>query len=607
MTGRRKAAYNQRHLFKARSPANTGWRGCQETAGPILMTQNLRHIRNKIFAALSASGVLGGVALANNPVDGGISLLPAKSAIAQEVHIFHNWILMPVMTGISLFVLALLLWVIVRYNAKANPTPSKFSHNTLVEVLWTGIPIIILLFISLFSFDLLYKEDVIPDGKQVVVAGDGQQTTFGFANDFSERRVVRRASHMEVVLVGNGNEQKLSYRDDYSLSGLGDPEIQVTLNNAPATGQNIVIRGGRTRIGPQKILGLFGEDKSEIALAPTMTLKVTGYQWNWSYSYPDFDDFEIFSKMLTEEQTTPDLYRFAVDNPIYVPVGESIRVITTAADVIHSWAMPNFAIKIDAVPGRLNETWFNALEEGTYYGQCSEICGIKHSFMPIEVRVVSKEAFVAWVDEQRALNGLPPLGSETASQDPIDDAEEVAAIDVAEVAASSEVPALETAELNVEEIAEPPVEEPVASPNTSVVEPVVAALPEALQRCEDDLNALVQATKISFQISSATIDPASYGVLEQIASVARDCNGAAIEIGGHTDSTGSEETNQIISAARAQAVADFLAAQDVGTTRLTVQGYGPGQPIASNATREGRAQNRRIEFSVTATDAVTAE
>ena len=139
------------------------------------MTHIMRTIKNKLLAAATAATALAAPALANNPVDGGIAMLPAKSAVAQEVHVFHNWILMPIMTGISLFVLALLLWVIMRYNSKANPNPRKFSHNTLVEVLWTGIPILILLFIALFSFDLLYKEDVIPDGKQVVAEADGSQ------------------------------------------------------------------------------------------------------------------------------------------------------------------------------------------------------------------------------------------------------------------------------------------------------------------------------------------------------------------------------------------------------------------------------------------------
>jgi cytochrome c oxidase subunit 2 len=140
-----------------------------------------------------------------------------------------------------------------------------------------------------------------------------------------------------------------------------------------------------------------------------MTLKVNGYQWGWTYSYPDYGDFEFSSNMAAEDQTTPDRYRFEVDNRVVVPVGETIRVTTTARDVIHSWALPNFAIKIDAVPGRINETWFRAEREGVYYGQCSEICGVRHSFMPIAVEVVSRPAFEAWVDGQRALAGLDPM------------------------------------------------------------------------------------------------------------------------------------------------------------------------------------------------------
>ncbi|HBK90861.1 MAG TPA: hypothetical protein DDZ68_04225 [Parvularcula sp.] len=140
-----------------------------------------------------------------------------------------------------------------------------------------------------------------------------------------------------------------------------------------------------------------------------MTLKVVGYQWGWSYSYPDFGDFEFASNMLPEEKTTPELYRFEVDNRVVVPVGETIRVVTTARDVIHSFALPNMAIKVDAVPGRLNETWFKADREGVFYGQCSEICGVRHSAMPIAVEVVSRPKFEAWVDSQRALAGMAPM------------------------------------------------------------------------------------------------------------------------------------------------------------------------------------------------------
>jgi cytochrome c oxidase subunit 2 len=140
-----------------------------------------------------------------------------------------------------------------------------------------------------------------------------------------------------------------------------------------------------------------------------MTLKVTGRQWGWTYSYPDFGDFDFLSDMLPKEQTTPELYLLAVDNPVYIPVGETIRITTTASDVIHSFALPNFAVKIDAIPGRFNETWIKADKPGVYYGQCSEICGIRHAYMPIEVRAVSRPEFEAWVDAQRELNGMEPM------------------------------------------------------------------------------------------------------------------------------------------------------------------------------------------------------
>ena len=147
-------------------------------------------------------------------------------------------------------------------------------------------------------------------------------------------------------------------------------------------------------------------ERKQIALAPSVTIKATGYQWNWQYAYPDFGDFDFFSNMLPKDQATPETWLLEVDNRLVVPVGETVRVITTANDVIHSWALPAFAIKIDAVPGRLNETWFNAEREGVYYGQCSEICGIKHAYMPIAVEVVSRGEFESWVDQQRELAGL---------------------------------------------------------------------------------------------------------------------------------------------------------------------------------------------------------
>ncbi len=356
--------------------------------------------------------------------DNGVALLPAGSALASDVHFFHNAVLMPVMTVISFFVLALLMWVIVRFNAKANPEPRKFSHNTLVEVIWTGVPILILLFISASSFELLMSEDKTPDGKQVVYEGDGKTTAFEFPNDFaSATRKVAAKRHLDVFVEQGGELRKIAARA-FDADGFKDGPVTVTLADAPAAGESVIIRGGRSRVGGQR---WFWRDAShsEIAMAPTMTIKVNGYQWGWSYAYPDFGDFEYTSNMLPEDKTTPALYRLAVDNNVVVPVGETIRVTTTARDVIHSWAMPNFALKIDAVPGRINETWFKADREGIYYGQCSEICGVKHSFMPIAVEVVSREKFEAWVDGQREFAGMAPMFSgeeRLASADEADDA-----------------------------------------------------------------------------------------------------------------------------------------------------------------------------------------
>ncbi len=352
----------------------------------------------KPIAAISGFSVWAAAAAQAQITPGGIGMQPANSALAEEVHWFHNIILMPVITIISLFILALLIWIVLRYNAKTNPKPRKFSHNTLVEIIWTGVPIIILLVIALPSFELLYKEDVIPDGQQVVAPGDGQTVDFIFANDFPESRMVRRPNHLQVI-VDNGLEQRiLKHRADYRVDGFGEADLVVSLNTPPAAGERVIIRGGRSI-----------DHRGDITLAPTITLKATGYQWGWSYAYPDFGDFEFVSNMLPKDQTTPELYLREVDNHIVVPVGETVRVTTTARDVIHSWALPAFAIKVDAVPGRINETWFNADREGVYYGQCSEICGIKHAFMPIAVEVVSRPAFEAWVDSQRALAGLEPM------------------------------------------------------------------------------------------------------------------------------------------------------------------------------------------------------
>jgi cytochrome c oxidase subunit 2 len=374
---------------------------------------------NRVFAGLAATAAGFGAALAqssdtsssNTPVDGGFTLLPAASKLAEEVHFFHDGVLFPIISVICLFVLGLLLFVMVKFNAKANPVPRKFSHNMLVEVIWTVGPIMILLFIALFSFDLLFKEDVIPDGKQFVAAADGSTNEFAFDNDFPASRMAAADRHVQVFQSSASGVVGLTPGKDYSLEGLGSQSVIVKLKATPAAGDRLVVRMGRS---------LVGHKAKEIALAPTVTLKAVGYQWGWTYSYPDLGDFEFSSNMAAEGTVPEDRYRFEVDNRVVVPVGESIRVITTARDVIHAWALPNMAIKIDAVPGRHNETWFKPEREGVYYGQCSEICGVRHSAMPIAVEVVSRPAFEAWVDAKRADAGLEPMFGAVAAAEPSD-------------------------------------------------------------------------------------------------------------------------------------------------------------------------------------------
>lgn len=231
------------------------------------------------------------------PVDGEMGFQAAATPVMENITWFHNMLLW-IITAISLLVLGLLVWVIVRYNAKSNPTPSKFSHNTLVEVVWTAAPIVILIIIAVPSFQLLYYQDTIPE------------------SDF--------------------------------------------------------------------------------------TIKTTGYQWNWGYEYPDHGGFEYFSNMVADEDIAAHPFEahrnLTTDLPVVVPAGATVRVEVTAADVIHNWAMPAFGIKMDAIPGRLNETWFRVDEPGIYYGQCSELCGVRHAFMPIEVHVVPQDVFDAWVE-----------------------------------------------------------------------------------------------------------------------------------------------------------------------------------------------------------------
>jgi cytochrome c oxidase subunit 2 len=220
----------------------------------------------------------------------------AATPVMENITWFHNFLLW-IIAAISLFVLILLLIIIVRFNAKANPTPSRTTHNTLLEVIWTVVPVLILVVIAVPSFKLLFLQLTIP----------------------------------------------------------------------PAD----------------------------------VTIKATGKQWFWTYTYPD-NNFEFDSLMLRDNELKPGQPRLlAVDNEVVVPVNKNIRVQVIASDVIHAFAVPSFGVKIDAIPGRLNETWFRATREGVYYGQCSELCGKDHAFMPIAVRVVSDREYAAWLEQSK--------------------------------------------------------------------------------------------------------------------------------------------------------------------------------------------------------------
>lgn len=359
------------------------------------------------FAQESASTLANEV---DRPDPTGIGLRAAATPVAEEIHSFYDNILVPMKLGISFFILALLVWVVVRYNKRSNPEPAKFTHNTTAEVAWTIVPVFILLIIAVPSFDLLFIEDKMPDTQTHNYEASTTVTEYAFENDFPPSRRVVKSRHVEVRAIGaDGARRMLDAGDDYEVSDLGEDVVLVTLESPLAVGERLQIAAGRTRVGRKPVLGLFGADQAQLVPSPSITLKATGYQWGWAYSYPDFGDFEFDALIMPEEQSGPELYRLATTNDIVVPAGETVRVITTARDVIHSWTIPNFGVKIDAVPGRLNETWFYTEQESTYYGQCSEICGKDHAFMPISVRVVSRDEFEAWVDERREFEGLEPM------------------------------------------------------------------------------------------------------------------------------------------------------------------------------------------------------
>jgi cytochrome c oxidase subunit 2 len=250
---------------------------------PIMLLQNLN--------AIEPLGVA---------KDYGIDLQNPVTEVAKDVYSMHAFVTI-IMAIITLFVLGLIIWVCYKYSASKNKNPSKTVHNTLIEILWTAIPVLILVVIAVPSFKLLYKQDVIPE--------------------------------------------------------------------------------------------------------PDLTIKAIGYQWYWGYEYPDNGNFTYEAFMLQSEEELEEDKPFkrmlTTDTKVVVPVNKIIRMQVTAADVLHSWAIPAFGVKTDAVPGRLNETWFKAEKTGIYYGMCSELCGVNHQSMPIEIHVVTQEKFDIWVEEAK--------------------------------------------------------------------------------------------------------------------------------------------------------------------------------------------------------------
>jgi cytochrome c oxidase subunit 2 len=245
-----------------------------------------------------------GAALADvgRPSPWQLGLQDAASPVMVDITWFHDFLLW-IITGITAFVLILLLVVIVRFNARANPTPSRTTHNSLLEVAWTILPVVILVAIAIPSFRLLFVQLDVPK--------------------------------------------------------------------------------------------------------PDLTVKATGKQWYWSYNYPDNGNFEFDSLIVEDKDLKPGQPRLlTVDNEMVVPVNKVVHVLVTGADVIHSFAVPSFGVRIDAVPGRLNDTWFWATSEGLFHGQCSELCGKDHAYMPITVRVVSDAEFAAWVETEKKNAGL---------------------------------------------------------------------------------------------------------------------------------------------------------------------------------------------------------
>jgi len=252
---------------------------------------------SSLITALSVAGTALAEGTLGKPTDGSIGFQDAATPVMEQLVAFHNGPIMWVITLITLFVMVLMIYIMFRFSEKRNPVPSKTTHHVGLEVAWTIVPVLILIFLLIPSMKLLYFQDVIPESD--------------------------------------------------------------------------------------------------------MTIKVTGNTWNWEYAYPDYEDkVESFISNVLDEQASKDRgkpYLLGTDAPLVVPVNKTVKVLVTSSNNLHAFAMPAFGIKIDAVPGRINETWFKATKEGVFYGQCSELCGVRHAYMPIEIHVVSQAKFERWI------------------------------------------------------------------------------------------------------------------------------------------------------------------------------------------------------------------
>jgi cytochrome c oxidase subunit 2 len=262
----------------------------------VRLTTKIRNIATAMLAGLFCL-VGAGTALADKPHDWQFGMQTPATPITQRIYAFHNELLI-IIFAIALFVVGLLIYVMVRFNARRNPVPTRTTHNTVIELLWTVIPVLILVTIAIPSFKLMYYMDRVPDSK--------------------------------------------------------------------------------------------------------MTVKITGHQWYWEYDYPDNGNIDFNSNLIADKDLKPGQQRLLeVDNPLVIPVDTTIRVQVAGSDVIHSWFVPSFGVQEYAIIGRLNEAWMRVNNPGTYYGECNQICGVNHAFMPIKVVVLSKDDFQKWLTEAK--------------------------------------------------------------------------------------------------------------------------------------------------------------------------------------------------------------